>query len=254
MTQQSNFDIKALELDKILEKVSSFAASEGGRNAILSLSPKEDLNDALKLREQTLCAYEMSMAQGAPPMRNVSDMRSAAAKAARGASLSVSELLRIRHLLAAMKELKAYDDKSNRRGASLDLLFGSLYASEEPQTAISRCIISEEEGISDHASVQLQQIRRSILRMEGDVRKKLDSLITSPTYQKTLQEPIVVQRSGRFVVPVKSEYRGNVPGLVHDTSGTGATLFIEPMAVVEMNNEIRILRAKEQEEIRRILA
>lgn len=248
-----NFDIKSLELDKILDRSALFAVSGGGKSKIEQTLPRQDLDVVKALQKQTLTAYEMAMSGGTPPMRNVSDMREQAVKASRGAVLSIHELMRVRHLLSSMHELKNYYDKSLVRSGALDSFFGCLYSYSEPQDTINRCILSEEE-IADSASPRLREIRHTIMRTESNIRRKMDSIITSAAYQKYLQDPIIVQRNGRFAVPVKAEYRGSVPGLVHDTSGSGATLFIEPMAVVEMNNEIRMLISEEQEEIQKILS
>ena len=166
--------------------------------------------------------------------------------------LNLAELLRIAGVLRAMRGIVEWRRKSEGMQTGLDWRLDSLAPNQYLENRIQTAVLSEEE-VADHASPQLASIRRKIRSASARVRDQLDKLIHSPAYQKYLQDPIVTMRSGRYVVPVKAECRGDVPGLVHDTSSSGATVFVEPMSVVEANNEIRVLEVQEKEEIERIL-
>ena len=173
-------------------------------------------------------------------------------RAQAGASLSMGELLKVAEVLRVMRGLTQWRKRSEGLETSIDWRFEALTPNKYLEEKIASSILSEEE-MADGASQALGDIRRKINAASLRVREKLDHMIHSPAYQKYLQEPIVTLRGGRFVVPVKAECRGEVPGLVHDTSGSGATVFVEPMAVVEANNDIKVLKSKEEAEIERIL-
>ena len=173
-------------------------------------------------------------------------------RAQAGASLSMGELLKVAEVLRVMRGLIQWRKRSEGLETSIDWRFEALTPNKYLEEKIASSILSEEE-MADGASQALGDIRRKINAASLRVREKLDHMIHSPAYQKYLQEPIVTLRGGRFVVPVKAECRGEVPGLVHDTSGSGATVFVEPMAVVEANNDIKVLKSKEEAEIERIL-
>ena len=180
-------------------------------------------------------------------------MTNAIRRAQAGAVLNTLELLRIAELLRVIRSLEEWRKKSASIETKLDMRFNMLAPNKYLETKITTSILSEDE-IADTASHNLQDIRRKISIASSKVRERLDKIIHSASYQKFLQDSIVTIRGGRFVIPVKAEFRSSVPGLVHDTSASGATVFIEPMGVVEANNDIRILRSKEQAEIERILA
>ena len=173
-------------------------------------------------------------------------------RASAGGSLNPKELLDIAYCLRGLRTLDEWHGHSSGVKTSLDFFFEGITANKYLEAKIFSCIISEEE-IADKASETLYDIRKKIRSKENSIREKLDSLIHSSHYQQFLQEAIITQRNGRFVVPVKAECRGNVPGLVHDTSSTGATVFIEPASVVDANNDIKVLQGKERDEIMRIL-
>ena len=173
-------------------------------------------------------------------------------KAEKGSNLSLRELMDVSSVLHNIRSVKDWRKRCEGESTSLDPLFEVLTPNRELENTIDNAVLSEEE-LADSASAELASLRRKINQAKLRVRERLDQLIKSPTQSKYLQEALVTQRDGRFVVPVKSEYRSEIKGLVHDTSSSGATLFIEPMAVVEANNEIRVLQAKEKQEVDRII-
>ncbi|MEG1773766.1 MAG: endonuclease MutS2, partial [Oscillospiraceae bacterium] len=173
-------------------------------------------------------------------------------RAQKGGSLTLRELLDISLVLRTMRSIEAWRQQAKGETA-LDTLFECLYLDQTLENRLTNSIVSEEE-LDDNASPALSDLRRKIRQTGLRVRGQLDNMIRSATYQKLLQEPIVTMRDGRFVVPVKAEYKNEVKGLIHDTSSSGATYFVEPMAVVELNNEIRVLQNKEKLEVDRIIA
>ncbi len=245
-------NLKAVELDRILEMLAEEAASEDARGAALKLKPKNTVAEVKYLLDETDAAYVLMAKFGAPSFYGVQNIVSPARRAQAGAALSMRELLDIAEALRLIGGLKQWRQKSAGITTALDGYFTILAPDKSLQEKIYACIKSEEE-MADNASPKLADIRRKIINASAGVRDKLDKLIHSQTHQKHLQDAIVTQRSGRFVVPVKAEFRSEVPGLIHDSSASGATVFIEPMAVVEANNEIRVLQAEEQDEIARIL-
>ena len=251
MTENRHY--KALELDKILAMLAEQTGCEDSRRLALETEPKTTLREAQRLMDRTADAHMLACRFGAPSLRGVKNVTGALRRAEMGATLSLPELLDIERFLKALREMK--DFRSNYEGeqaTSLDELFESLMPNLRIEEKIGFTVVSEEE-VSDTASPTLADIRRKIRNSQAKVKEQLDRIIHSQTYQKFLQEPIVTMRDGRYCVPVKSEYRQEIKGMVHDTSGTGATIFIEPASVVEENNETRVLRAKEQQEIQRIL-
>ena len=251
MTENRHY--KALELDKILTMLAEQTGCEDSRRLALETEPKTTLREARRLMDSTADAHMLACRFGAPSLRGVKNITGALRRAEMGATLSLPELLDIERFLKALREMK--DFRSNyegERATALDELFDSLMPNLRIEEKIGFTVVSEEE-VSDTASPTLADIRRKIRNSQAKVKEQLDRIIHSATYQKFLQEPIVTMRDGRYCVPVKSEYRQEIKGMVHDTSGTGATVFIEPASVVEENNETRVLRAKEQQEIQRIL-
>ena len=243
---------RALELYKILEMLSKECSAEDARQRALEITPlsgKFEIEESLR---QTDDAYMLIGRFGAPSFSGVRNMQNAFRRAEAGGVLSTKELLGIGELLRITRGVRQWKNHSASVDTSLDLLFSRLSENKHLEERIASCILSEEE-IADNASPELYDIRRKMRIAASKARETLEKIIRSTTYQKYLQDSIITQRSGRFVVPVKSECRGQVPGLVHDTSSSGATVFIEPMGVVQANNDIRVLESKEAAEIERIL-
>lgn len=243
---------KTLELDLILQKLADECTCPDAADLALSLNPVTDMAQAELLLQQTEDAFSLLARFGAPSFSGLKNVNNPLHRAAAGGSLNPKELLDIAYTLRSMRALEEWHGHCSGVRTSLDFFFDGIVANKYLEQRIFTCIVSEEE-ISDKASEALSDIRRKIRAKENSIREKLDSLIHSSHYQQYLQEAIITQRGGRFVVPVKAECRGNVSGLVHDTSSTGATVFIEPTAVVEANNDIKVLQGKERDEILRIL-
>lgn len=249
---KTNKHFEALELGAVLEMLGNEASSEDAKDAAVSLNPVNDLSQAQFLLSQTEDAFSLIARFGGPSFSGLNNVNNAVSRAAAGGELNTSELLRIGSTLRAVRSLYEWYGHCSGVSTSLDTLFDSITVNKYLEEKIFSVIVSEEE-IADRASDELFEIRRKIRAKSNSVREKLDSIIHSTHYQKFLQEPIVTQRSGRYVVPVKAEHRADVPGLVHDMSSSGATVFIEPVSVVDANNEIKILESREREEIKRIL-
>ena len=247
-----NKHLLTLELDKILELLKEETSCEDAAFLAEQIRPSSDFVTVCTLLSQTEDALSLLARFGAPSFSGLRNVNGALARAAAGGSLSQTELLRIGYTLRSIRTLYEWKSHCSGVSTSLDFLFESITVNKYLEDKIFSCIISEDE-IADKASDLLYETRRKIRAKSASVREKLDSMIHSAHYQKFLQEPIVTQRSGRFVVPVKSEHRADVPGLVHDTSSSGATVFVEPVSVVEANNDIKMLEGREREEIARIL-
>lgn len=245
--------VKTLELDKILERLAGLTACRDAYDMALSIVPETRLNEANFLLEQTKDAYALTARFAAPSFSGLKNVDNALARAAAGSSLSTRELLDIVESLRVIRSLSEWRKRNSGGGANLDPLFSALVPNKYLEESITTAIISEDE-ISDNASPTLADIRRKIRRKTSGIKEQLESFIRSPHYRKLLQEPIVTQRNDRYVIPVKAEHRSEVAGLVHDTSSSGATVFIEPASVVEANNEIRMLLSEERDEIERIIA
>ncbi len=243
---------RALELDKILEMVAKETTCEDGAALARSIEPVYTPAEARRLLEETDAAFVLMAKFGAPSFTGMKNVTNALRRAQAGGGLGLRELLDIGGTLRAIRSLQQWHSKNAGMHTVLSPRFDILAPNKRLEEKIFTCIQSEEE-VADAASPALAAIRRKIRGAAVRVREQLDKLIHSQTHQKHLQEAIVTQRSGRYVVPVKAEFRGEVPGLVHDTSASGQTVFVEPMGVVELNNEIRVLRSDEQEEISRIL-
>ncbi|MBQ4624104.1 MAG: endonuclease MutS2, partial [Clostridia bacterium] len=243
-----------LELPKILDMLAARASSDGAKKMALNLAPEEYAEDALRAQNMTTAAVNISAKRGSPSFRALKDVGPALARVELGGILSMRELLEIRGVLGCARSVKDYyfSDKTNEESTPLDHYFDLLRTNRYFEDKIGNAIVSEEE-MSDHASPELFTIRKSIAAANAKIRDTLNKMITSPSYSKLLQENIVTMRGGRYVVPVKSEHRGDVPGLVHDISSSGQTVFIEPMSVVNANNEIQTLLSREKKEIERIL-
>lgn len=247
-----NKNHKTLELDLILEKLAAECSCDDAKDLARGLKPASDMAEVEMLLQQTEDAFSLLARFGGPSFSGLKNVNNSLHRAAAGGSLNPKELLDIAYCLRALRTLDEWRNHSSGVKTSLDFFFEGITSNKYLETKILSCIVSEEE-IADKASDTLFDIRKKIRSKENSIREKLDSLIHSSHYQQFLQEAIITQRNGRFVVPVKAECRGNVPGLVHDTSSTGATVFIEPASVVDANNDIKVLQGKERDEIMRIL-
>jgi DNA mismatch repair protein MutS2 len=244
--------LKTLELPAVLGMLADEAVSGEAKEAALALAPVGEIQEVRWRLGETTAAKNMMTLKGSPAFSGIKDIRSAVKRADMGGMLNTSELLDIAALLRAAAGAAAYASGDRTEKTAIDDLFGALVPNKFLEGKISTCIIGVDE-IADAASTVLADIRRH-MRVAGDkIRQTLNKIISSPTYQKALQEPIITVKNDRYVVPVKAEQKSAVPGLVHDVSASGATFFIEPMTVVQLNNEIRELLAKEKKEIERIL-
>ncbi len=242
---------KKLELDKILELLAEQTSSDSCRDKALKLSPSFDEAEIRRELQKTNDAFTLSAKFGTPRFRRIKDISFSLRRCKSGSALSFRELLDVADILRETNMLCDWFGQCESMENSLSEYFRELYPIKDLEQRISESIISEEE-MSDAASPELASIRKRIVRQGMNIREQLDKLIRSRSTQKFLQEAIVTMRDGRYVVPVRSEYKNEVSGLVHDTSATGQTFFIEPMSVVEANNEIRVLKSREQAEIERI--
>lgn len=244
---------KTLELDAVLQKLAGECASEDAYNLAIQIVPQTDINTVSCDLSKTEAAYLLISKFTSPSFGGTSNIMSQLSRAALGATLTPAELLKIANVLRVIRTVRAWRDNSSaEKETSIDYLFNALVPNKFLEEKITFCIKSEDE-IADTASGALADIRRKITSKGAKIRESLDKIVRGQL-SKYLQDAIITQRDGRFVVPLKSEHKGEISGIIHDTSSSGATLFIEPMSVVETNNEIRVLKAKEQDEINRILA
>ncbi len=242
--------MQTLELPKVLEQLASCAVTEEGRQQALDLRPMTDLDDVQRAQAETTAAVAMLVKRGSPPFSGVKPVGASLQRADMGGSLNTRELLDIAAVLRAARSAREYGQSDEK--TPISHLFQALVANRSLEEKITGSILGEDE-IADSASSELASIRRHIRATESKVRDILQKLISS-NQSKYLQESIITIRSDRYVVPVKSEHKNAIPGLVHDVSSSGSTFFIEPMGVVKANNELRELLAKEKKEIERILA
>ncbi len=246
--------VRTLEFDKIREKLAYFAPTEGAKKLARSLMPVTSAQMVKKMLAETDTAYSSLAAKGMAPFGGVSDITDAIDRAERDALLTLPELLAIARVLAATRALKEYNSFDHKdEVTSLDDYFVRLTPQKHLEDEINSAIIGPET-LADTASDELYNIRRKMRAAENRVRESLQKYVTGGTYAKYLQDQLITMRDGRYVIPVKLEYKNEIKGLVHDTSASGSTLFIEPMCVVEANNEIRVLEGKEKDEIERIIA
>ena len=244
--------LKTLEFDKITEILSSFAHTQGAKEMARALVPSTDVWEIKYTLGQTTDALEYINKKGTPSFGNVSDVSFSVDNAKKGASLAPATLLEIANVLRTSRGLIEYSKGGVDEDNGLIEIFDRLYADKNLENRIYRALPSEDT-VADEASPALGDIRRKIRNTNTKIRDTLQKYINSPAYSKYLQENIITIRNGRYVIPVKVEYKNEIRGLVHDTSSTGSTLFIEPMPVVDANNELRELENKEKVEIERIL-
>lgn len=245
-------EFTTLEFDKVLAALAEHAISPAAKELCLSLSPAETREDAEKALGQTASAEKLLLNFGAPSFGSLKDVTGACARAQNGAQLAPSELLAAANVLKLTERLKKFLDEHLDESDALSEDRYSLVPNNYLADKILSSFVGEDE-VADGASPALREIRRKQAQARNKIKSSLDSLVRSQQTQKYLQENIVTQRNGRYVIPVKAEYRSEIAGLVHDTSSSGATLFIEPMSVVNANNELSELDAKERAEIDRIL-
>ena len=243
---------QTLELPAVLEMLSAQAVSEPAKEACRQVKPGTAREEIVRLLAETTAAKDLMVYKGSPSFSGLRDVRGALARADMGGVLNTRELLNIAGVLASARAVRSYG-MSAEKVSCLDLFFRTLQSNKVLEDTITASIPAEDE-IADAASGELADIRRKMRAASARVRDSLQKIISAPSMAKFLQDPIITTRSDRFVVPVKAEFKGSVPGLVHDVSASGATLFVEPMAAVKANNEIRELKAREKAEIERILA
>ena len=253
MKEQTIRSLRTLELPAVLDLLAQEASSAAAKDVARALSPSGDRAEVERRLNETSAAAQLMVVKGSPSFSGVKDVRASLQRADMGGVLNTRELIDIARVLGAARAVRSYGTVERKEKTCIDYLFNALQANKFLEDKITGSIVGEDE-IADAASSELASIRRLIRAASARVHDALQKIISSPSYAKALQEPIITTRSERYVVPVKAEYKGSVPGLVHDVSGSGATLFIEPMAAVKANNELRELRAKEKTEIERILA
>ena len=245
--------LHTLELDRVLSMLAENCVTEEGKDRAQSLRPETDADEVKVLLRETTDACHMVELKGTPGLRDVKNVKASLERADRGGSLNTVELLRIGGVLRAARSVKAYGEGDGVETGSLDHYFWALNPNKYLEDRIFGAILSEEE-IADSASPALSDIRRHMRAAGSKVRDSRQKIISSPSYSKYLREPIITMRGDRYVVPVRSEYKNSIPGMVHDVSSSGGTFFIEPMQAVQANNELRELLIKEKKEIERILA
>ena len=243
--------LSTLEFDKICEMLADCAPTEGARAMARRLTPTSEVTEVLRRQRRTTDARRLLETKGMPPFGAVCDVSDACERAVKGAVLSMREILEVGRLLRSARLVGEYAKANRTFDTVLDEIFSRLLSNRHLEESISRAIISEDM-IADEASRELAEIRRKIRESNNRIKETLQHYI-SGSYSKILQDNIVTMRNGRYVIPVKAECKNEIKGLIHDTSSSGATIFVEPMAVVDANNELRMLHSKEEHEIERIL-
>ena len=246
--------LKTLEYEKIIEHLVGFAGSVPGKELCQKLLPSADIEEIRTMQQETSLALSMIFQKGSVSFSGITDIRGSLKRLEVGSILNPKEILQICRLLEVCNRVKAYSRKESTEEEpnALDILFDDLQPLTPLASEIRRCILSEDE-ISDDASSTLKSIRRSMGQINDKVHAQLASMVNGSdrTY---LQDAVVTMRNGRYCLPVKSEYRGQIPGMIHDQSSTGSTIFVEPMAVMQLNNQLRELEIQEEKEIEVILA
>ena len=244
--------LKVLEFNKIKEKLKEYAVTASSKEIIDNLEPYETIYEVRKKLKETDEALDLLITKGNPPFEGLHDVKEGVERAKKGGILSAGQLLKIGGMLRCSRRFKDYISRRDDEKPHLILedLAYILTPIKQLENIIEMSIISEEE-ISDKASSALSSIRRNLKEKNSSVRDKINSIVRANS--KYLQDSLYTMRGDRYVLPVKAEYKSSVPGLVHDQSSTGATLFIEPMSLVNLNNEIKELKLKEKAEIERIL-
>lgn len=244
---------KTLEFDKILKRMSLYTDSDETKKRILDLEPYTELSAAQTAQRETAEAVSAMLKMGSPPVNlAVKDVRGAVKRVEMGGAMSAAELIGASRILYVARRMQSYIGDASANESILSGIAENIVTAKAVEDKINAAIISEDE-IADDASPDLSAIRRKIRNLNGKIKDSLNDMIRSAHYKKYLQDPIVTMRADRYVIPVRAEYRSEIKGIVHDSSASGATLFIEPMSVVSANNEIRDLTGREQAEIERIL-
>lgn len=245
---------RVLEYPKIIKLIADETVSGLGREIAMSLKPSNNIYEVKEWLQETSEAVDIILKRGRFPLEGIYDIRTALRKAEIGSILGMDELLLTSYTLGSARKIKTFmkEDRGDKAYPIIEDLVNLLSEYKHIENSINSSILNDEE-ISDNASSELNSIRRKIRDKNSQIKDKLNNMVTSSSHQKYLQEQIITMRGDRYVLPVKQEYRGNVPGIVHDQSSSGVTLFIEPMAVVELNNDLRQLKLKEKDEIERIL-
>ena len=244
--------MRTLELPAVLEMLAQRAVSDEAKERCRRLRPSTEPDAVSRLLDETDAAKVRLGLHGSPSFTGVKDVAQPLNRADHGGMLNTRELLDIAGVLTATRRVSDYDAERQGEPTAIDRLFSALRPNKYLEDRIRGAIL-DEETIADTASPELADIRRQMRVAATKGRQILQRIISSPSYAKVLQEALITQRDGRFVVPVKAECKGSLPGLVHDVSSSGATLFVEPMGVVQANNELKELEAREQKEIDRIL-
>ena len=252
MSELFEKSIRTLELPAVLELLAHHAVSDEAKARCLRLRPATDAAAVEHLLDETDAAKTRLGLHGSPSFAGVKDVSQALDRADHGGVLNTRELLDVAGVLTAARRVSDYDAERQGEATAIDRLFSALHVNRYLEDKIRGAIL-DEETIADTASPELADIRRNMRAAASKGRQILQRIISSPSYAKVLQEALITQRDGRFVVPVKAECKGSLPGLVHDISSSGATLFVEPMGVVQANNELKELQAREEKEIDRVL-
>ena len=244
-----------LEFDKILENLSSYCKTYIGKNYVSELRPSNDIDYVKETLNETSQGVILIQRNSTPPLDEIADISVYLKILDSNGILSIKALLEIQNILKTSANLKKYFNKDYLEDESFEFIkpyFEDLYTNPSIVSTLSKSII-DENNIADSASSKLQDIRRKKRKIEQDIRAKLNSILHSSAYSKYIQESLVTIRNNRFVIPVKEEYRSNIKGFIHDISSSGSTVFVEPISVFELNNEISNLNIEEELEIDRIL-
>ncbi len=245
--------LQTLELPKILKRLAEHTSFSAGRELALNLSPATELEEVRRRQRETSEARRLLEVKADLPLSGVQDIRPLVEKAERGIALSPEELLQVRHTLLAGRSLRRSLIRVRGQFPILAGIAGRIEECPRVASEIGRCI-SERAEVVDEASRELASIRRQLEEAHRQLMEKLEAIVNSPSNSAFLQEPLITQRSGRYCIPLKAGFKGRIPGIVHDTSASGATLFIEPLATVELGNRLRELEIEEKREVRRILS